>query len=225
MKVIHGATLREILDQLAEKDSGAEGQWDLEELIDLLIQVCQALDYAHAHGVVHRDIKPENIVVGPFGEVLLLDWGLAKVEEDSTEATDLNSTDEPHNLSLTARGPLEATPLYMSPEQVRRDPNLDHRTDIYSLGAVLFEILTLKPLAWGETLQDVMDNTLKTTPPIPSLVNPGREVPALLESLCMRCIAKNADHRVQSVGRVIKELVYWHRLRVATRPMVQQSTE
>lgn len=219
MKVIHGATLREVLDQLISNDPAAKGHWDLEELIDLLIQVCQALDFAHAHGVVHRDIKPENIVIGPFGEVLLLDWGLAKVSGKPDLATDLEDADPDADLSLTARGPLEATPMYMSPEQVRRAPDLDHRTDVFSLGAVLFEVLTLKPLAWGESLQEVMDNTLNMTPPTPSIVSPDRDIPSLLESLCLRCIAKDPDHRVQSIGRVIKELVYWHRLSVASRPL------
>lgn len=216
MKRVVGDTLKEILDGLKAGDAAMENTWDLDRLIDILIQVAQALDFAHMHGVIHRDVKPENIVAGSFGEVLLLDWGLAKVW--NAKKNDKSSfEDDSEDASLTSRGPLQATPLYMSPEQVRED-DLDQRTDIYSFGAVLFEVLTLEQLAWGDTIDEMLENTEKSGAPMPSAVNPDREVPPGLETICMRCIAKDPDHRFQSMGKVISELLYWKRLRAAARP-------
>lgn len=220
MKLIAGVTLRELLDQLREGDKEFNESWYLERLIDVLIQVLQALDYAHAHGVVHRDIKPENILVGRFGEVLLLDWGLAKVW-DEKRVPQMEGSGEAvleEDLSLTAGGPIQATPLYMSPEQITASPNIDHRTDIYSLGSVLFEMLTLEHMAWGETLDELLDNTQNRPAPLPSLVSPDREIPSLLETLCLRCVQKDPDHRIQSVREMIHELLYWKRLQAVSYP-------
>lgn len=228
MKLVVGSTLREVLDQLRAGDQEKTKAWDLERLIDVLLQVAQALDYAHSHGVVHRDIKPENIVAGPFGEVLLLDWGLAKVwdTEDGESPFRRTSSEvsseadaEGEDKSLTAQGSLQATPLYMSPEQTMKSAEIDHRTDIYSLGSVLFEILTLKHLAWGETLEEMLHHTRYTRPPTPSVVSPERKVPSTLDTLCSRCIQKDPDHRIQSIRELIVDLVFWKRLQSSARPV------
>lgn len=230
MKLVVGATLREILDQLRDSHAETVAAWDLERLVDVLLQVAQALDYAHSHGVVHRDIKPENIVAGPFGEVLLLDWGLAKVWDvegggpesvKAAERTDSTETksDEDADKSLTSKGPLQATPLYMSPEQIAESEDIDHRTDIYSLGAVLFEVLTLQHLAWGETLEEMLDHTRNARPPTPSIVSPDRNVPSALDTLCLRCIQKEPNQRIQNIQEFIVELIYWKRLESASRPI------
>ncbi|MEM7314473.1 MAG: serine/threonine-protein kinase, partial [Planctomycetota bacterium] len=200
MKLVHGTTLREILDGLRERDEATYSKWgDLERQMDLFIQVCQVLDYSHNHGVVHRDVKPENILAGPHGEVLLLDWGLAKVWGMEKEEVPKMSMVDKIDPTLTAQGPLQATPLYMSPEQVAESDEIDHRTDIYSLGAVLFEILTLEHMAWGETLDEMLVNTQYQRPPNPSLVTPARNIPMALETICLRCVAKDPDHRIQTV--------------------------
>ena len=216
MKRIVGDTLREILDGLRDNDTAMHNTWDLERLMDILIQVAQALDFAHKHGVIHRDIKPENIVAGSFGEVLLLDWGLAKVWNAEREVA-VGQKKDSEDPSLTSQGPLQATPLYMSPEQIRRD-ELDQRTDIYSFGSVLFEVLTLEQLAWGDTLDEILENTEKRNAPTPSLVSPDRDISPRLDSICLRCVAKNPDHRFPSMRHVISELLYWKRLRNIERP-------
>lgn len=201
MKLVHGYTLREILDY--------RERYDLSQLIDVIVQVGQALDYAHSHGVAHRDIKPENILVGPFGEVLLLDWGLAKVwdpteqgEEQST-AIEVTALDD---LSLTAHGALQGTAAYMSPEQIRREPSIDYRTDIYSLGAILYELLSGVALSQGNSFDAILDQTLNQTPAAPSAVSRVGEVPARLEAICMKCIEKDPDARYQSAGELVREL-------------------
>ncbi len=161
MKLVSGTTLREVLDKIID----GESRWDLQRLIDVVIEVAQVLNYAHAHGVAHCDVKPENIVMGDFGEVMLLDWGLAKLLDEEPEDEHSAATDARFGSS---RKPLQASPLYMSPEQVINE-EIDHRTDIYSLGAILFEILTLQTLAWGDSLEEIMHNTQYTHPPAPSL--------------------------------------------------------
>jgi serine/threonine protein kinase len=217
MKLVAGVTLREVLDGLCRGDSATEESWDLERLIDVVIQIGQVLNYAHVHGVVHCDIKPENIVAGSFGEVLLLDWGLAKVQDDDDESDRLSSSNE-RDEPLHSKPSHQGTPQYMSPEQIAGE-DLDCRTDIYSLGAILFEVLTLQQLAWGDTLDTLLQNKVKAPPPPPTVVAPNRNIPSALESLCLRCVQRAPDHRIQTMLEIIHELLYWLRLESRHRPV------
>ena len=202
MKLVHGDTLREILD--------CRERYDLTQLMKVIIQVAYALQYAHSHGVAHRDIKPENVLVGPFGEVLLLDWGLAKVwhpeelsvaDESRATADGVATTD----LSLTDQGPLQGTVSYMSPEQIRDDPTIDHRTDIYSLGSVLYEVLAGVPPVSGNTIDEICNQTLNANwvPPSQCAKDP---VPSRLEEICMRCLRFAPDERLQTAQMLVREL-------------------
>ncbi len=215
MKLVSGVTLREVLDNLNRDDSAALRDWDLARLIDVVIQVGQVLSYAHVHGVVHCDIKPENIVVGEYGEVLLLDWGLAHILDGADGASaEARVADEN---TVRSRASHQGTPQYMSPEQIKGD-DLDHRTDIYSLGAILFEVLTMQQLAWGETLDEMLSNTTNNAPPTPRVVAPEREIPVSLESICLRCIQRPPEHRIQTTLELIHELLYWIRVDSRHRP-------
>ncbi|MGR9092590.1 MAG: serine/threonine-protein kinase [Gammaproteobacteria bacterium] len=201
MKLVHGYTLREVLD--------FRERYDLRQLIDVVIQVSYALQYAHSHGVIHRDIKPDNVLVGPYGEVLLLDWGLAKVWDETVEHDDTPGAG-PDDLSGpvgtdTSTGQLQGTISYMSPEQIRRDPGIDYRSDIYSLGVMLYEILSGRLPAPGETVEEVIEQIHNVDPPWPSeIVNP--KPPRLLETVAMRCIAKTPDERLQNWSELIRLL-------------------
>lgn len=199
MKMIHGYTLREIYDY--------RERYDLTRLVEVIIQVAHALEYAHGHGVAHRDVKPENVLVGPFGEVLLLDWGLAKVwDPDGGSGTAPAAAETVvDDLSLTLHGRLQGTVSYMSPEQIRMDDDIDYRTDIYSLGAVLYEALAGQPPVIGESIDDILDHTLHADIPPPSAVSKG-VVPQRLDELCMLCLRRDADERVQTTGELIREL-------------------
>lgn len=200
MKLVHGYTLREILDY--------RERYDLSQLVDVIIQVAHALEYAHAHGVIHRDIKPENILVGPFGEVVLMDWGLAKVwKTDGSDAplpADKNDTDS-DELSITRRGKLQGTIIHMSPEQIDKDPNIDGRTDIYSLGTLLYEILTGKTHTTGSTMDQIIDSIKNKEPVSPSEASQFK-VPSLLEKATMACLKKNPDDRIQTANELIRLL-------------------
>ena len=150
MKLVHGYTLREVLDY--------RERYDLTQLMDLMVQVTRALGYAHSRGVVHRDIKPENILIGPYGEVLVLDWGLAKVwHEDISEEEDESKINEADTgKGMTGEGKLQGTVMYMSPEQIDRDPGITGQSDLYSLGAILYEILTGVTPFQGDLVQQLL---------------------------------------------------------------------
>jgi len=203
MKLVHGYTLRELLDEKYRE------RYDLTQLIDVLIQVGQALQYAHSHRVIHRDIKPENILVGPYGEVILMDWGLAKVwKRDGTPdepATPEALAKGARTSSLTGAGQLEGTIAYMSPEQIDKDPQIDFRTDLYSLGVVLYEILARRTPVVGEMVDEMIDQIQNAPPPRPSELTTAY-VPRLLETLALQCIEKSPDDRIQSCGELIRGL-------------------
>ena len=199
MKLVHGYTLREILDY--------RDRYDLTQLTDVIIQVGHALEYAHCHGVLHRDIKPENILVGPFGEVILMDWGLAKVwdiqgsQEQLGDGLPLNTRD----ISITGQAKLQGTICYMSPEQIKKDPAIDARTDIYSLAAIIYEILAGTTAAQGETMDALVRSTLEDVPKPPSeMVN--YYIPEILESVTLRCLQKDPAERIQTMGEMIRLL-------------------
>lgn len=221
MKLVSGLTLAEVLAGLAKGDKEFESKWDLERLIDVIIQVGQVLNYAHTHGVVHCDVKPENIVVGEYGEVLLLDWGLASlnskpVQDEAAETEDAADADDSRVLRSTASHP--GTPLYMSPEQFA-GRELDLRTDIFSLGAILFEVLTLQRMAWGESVDEIQQNIANNPPPTPSLIAPERNIPSGLETIYLRCVQRDPGHRIQDVLQVLHELLYWLKVDARHRPV------
>ncbi|NKB98407.1 MAG: protein kinase [Pseudomonadales bacterium] len=200
MKLVHGYTLREVLNY--------RDRYDLTQLIDVIIQIGFALEYAHSHGVAHRDIKPDNILVGPYGEVVLLDWGLAKVwrEDGSAVATEQEvGSIAGSDISMTGHAQLQGTVCYMSPEQVRKDPDISYQTDIYSLGAVLYEVLTGKTPFVGEKVHEVIAQVLESTPVQPAQASNMR-VPNLLDQLAMRCLAKSPTDRVDSISEVVRLL-------------------
>lgn len=203
MKFVHGYTLREMLDP------AYRSRYALLQLIEVIIQVARALDYAHTHGVAHRDIKPENILVGPFGEVLVLDWGLAKVWDKkgtSDEPPPENlALIEPDDLSLTRQGKLQGTVSYMSPEQIRRDGDLDVRTDLFSLGVVLYEVLCGKLPAPGDVVDDIVGQILHAAPKKPSEVS-RTAVPKRLEEICLKLLEKDRGRRIQTAAELVREL-------------------
>jgi serine/threonine-protein kinase len=194
MKLVHGYTLREIMDY--------RERYDLTQLIEVIEQSALGLAYAHAHGVAHRDIKPENILAGPYGEVLLLDWGLAKVwRKDGSTTPDENNEEKSvpgSDKSMTGHGKLQGSICYMSPEQIRRDPNISYSTDIYSLGSILYELLTGQPPFDSDVTHEILDMVENKQPPTPSEVS-KYPVPKILEELCLKCLQKDPADRPDSM--------------------------
>ncbi|MBX2837851.1 MAG: serine/threonine protein kinase [Gammaproteobacteria bacterium] len=199
MKLVHGYTLREVFDY--------RERYDLSQLINIIVQIAYALEYAHSLGVIHRDVKPENILIGPYGEILLLDWGLAKVwNKDGSGAN--SEPDAPlrkdEDLTMTGYQKLQGTLLYMSPEQIEKDPGIDYRSDIFSLGVILYEALTGQTPVDGELIDEIIASILNDEPPPPSDI--ADNVPRLLEEATMRCLLKKPEDRVQNAGQLVRLL-------------------
>jgi serine/threonine protein kinase/tetratricopeptide (TPR) repeat protein len=186
---IEGVTLRQRLET---------GRIDESELCDVAIQVCSALAAAHLAGIVHRDIKPDNIMLRSDGYVKVLDFGIAKLTEPRSRMVDPEtSTIE---LIDTGVGKVIGTPEYMSPEQARGQET-DHRTDIWSLGVVLYELVAGQAPFDGETTNDVLASILRDEPA--RLRERSPEVSAELERIIMKTLAKDRAQRYQSITELL----------------------
>ncbi len=199
MKLVRGYTLRELLNY--------RERYDLSQLLGVVIQIAYALAYAHSVGVLHRDVKPDNILVGPYGEVLLLDWGMAKVWPKSQKnLLEDNETHEVDGLAdMTGEGKLQGTLMYMSPEQIDRDVSISFQADVYSLGAVLYEVLTGETPFKGKIVRELLDDIRLKTPGDPKSVA-GKAVSNLLADLTMQCLKKNPIERPKSLEEIIRVL-------------------
>jgi serine/threonine protein kinase/WD40 repeat protein len=155
-KLICGQTLQKILKQLAAGDPDITASFTLPRLLEIFRKVCDGVAFAHAKGFLHRDLKPENIMVGEFGEVLVMDWGLALAFEKNVQTQHQQVPQSPQSDTGTIR--LQGTPQYMSPEQAEgMVDGLDERSDVYALGGVLHAILTLQSPVSGRSIQEVLD--------------------------------------------------------------------
>ncbi|MEJ7849650.1 MAG: protein kinase [Pyrinomonadaceae bacterium] len=166
----------------------------LRKAIEYALQIASGLAAAHEKGVVHRDLKPDNVFVTKDDRVKILDFGLAKLVEQKSE---IGGTDMPTRKALTNPGAVMGTPGYMSPEQVRGKP-VDHRSDIFSFGAVLYEMLSGKRAFTGETAIETLNAILKEEPPDISATN-GKVTPGL-DRVIRRCIEKHPEHRFHSAS-------------------------
>ncbi len=207
MKRISGENFFEVLKRIAMGDEATIKAYPLERRLEILIDACQALAYAHARGVIHRDVKPENIWVGNFGEVILLDWGVAKVwgHTDDTESIRMSvlrseSEKESQQLqTLTGGGQRPGTPLYMSPEQVDGNRGIDERTDIFSGGVCLYELLAIREPFRGRNIDETFRNIRLHDPDPPSVRSPDREIPNGADEVVMKAIQKKPAARYQSM--------------------------
>jgi serine/threonine protein kinase/Tol biopolymer transport system component len=202
MELLEGRTLREqIADQKPSPESDAKrASFQVQPLLDVAVQIAEGLEAAHQKGIIHRDIKPANIFITNHGRVKILDFGLAKLQESGTpdQPTDEENHAEwsPH---LTLTGTTVGTQGYMSPEQVRGE-NLDLRTDLFSLGLVLYEMATGQRAFTGETAPILREAILSRTPIPARELNP--QIPARLEAIINRASEKDRELRYQSASDI-----------------------
>lgn len=236
MKFVRGVTLHQVLAKIKAGDAPTVAKYPLAQLLTIFQKVCDAVSFAHSRGVLHRDLKPANIMLGDFGEVLVMDWGLAKIltpegpPQNVLEA--LHEAEAPASEAgfRTLEGRVMGTPNFMAPEQADgRIEEIDFRTDVFALGGILYHILTLSPPVSGASAAEVLEKIKQGAIPPPSTYNqaaarkeagrevsdtdrvallhcPDRKVPEALSAVAMKALAREPSQRYQTVAELQRDV-------------------
>ncbi len=212
MRFVDGPTFAQTVQRVHGESKGPMTkaffeQMDFRRLLQNFLAVCNIVGYAHGQGVVHRDVKPQNIVIGPFGETLLLDWGLAKVVDQSNaeDSRDVDLPNENRESMQTQTGMVCGTPAFASPEQLQGQNELvDFRSDIYSLGATLFYLLSGETSVQKSKVGDIMESFRQGR--IFSVRERNPHVPRRLAAICQKAMAIDRDARYQTASELTRDL-------------------
>lgn len=230
MKRVRGRDLGKLLRAIEARESGVADGWTRARLLRVFQEICLGVAFAHSRGVIHRDLKPANVMIGDYGETLIVDWGLARLlgEGGSDHAIgNVRGADAARGdpaTALTLEGEVLGTPAYMPPEQADgRLSELDERSDVYSLGAILYEILTFRPPFEGRTPYEILEKVQSghvrppssrvdrgtvrvdrlAAPPTRAALEP---VPQELEVICLKALAFERDDRYRTARELHDEI-------------------
>lgn len=229
MKLIQGKTLKALIEEAKtqlDKKGRVDERHTLVALLDHFLKVCDALHYAHRKGVVHRDLKPLNIMIGPYNEVYVMDWGIAKLVDvdkstfaDKTERVDSTNRDKKKDPG-TSVGELLGTPVYMSPEQANGlNDVIDHRSDLFTLGIILYELITLKRALAGASQQETLQRARAANLHDPVPYSNKLHVPSQLMAIVKKATQFDADDRYDTVEEFADDIRrYLHGEAVTARP-------
>jgi len=209
MRFVKGQTLHDaIRDFTTLRTNGKSSPMGLRDLITALIGVANAIGYAHSRGVLHRDLKGQNVVLGDYGEVIVLDWGLAcivgtaEVDDDQLPVSGSGVSEQ------TNAGQVIGTPAYMSPEQALGQPEkMNAQTDVFGLGGILYEILTGQAPFKGPTVLETLEKAKACNPASPRLI--WADAPKPLEAICLRALSKDQAERYDSAIEFADDLRRW----------------
>ena len=236
MKEVKGIEFTDLIDDV--HDISDEEVWKttpdgntFRKLIQIFHKICETIAFAHTLGVIHRDLKPENIMIGGFGEVLVVDWGIAKVlggiNYDTEDAVKTDRSEK--NFMATRIGMVAGTPAYMSPEQANGQiDKIDTHSDVYTLGAILYEILSGTPPFTGSTASEIMEKVKTTKPqslstsineekkvhggidnPYPLSNEESGKIPLILIEICEKAMQKDISDRYPSATELAQDILDW----------------
>ncbi len=209
MKFIQGRTLTEVIDEFHASPPRGDVPREVQglRLLQFFLHVCQTMAYAHSRGVIHRDLKPDNVMVGAYGETLVLDWGLAKpmgVPEEPGTGVQIRNSFSGETLETQA-GTIKGTGAYMSPEVAEgRVEAVDHVSDVFLLGGILYHILTGKKPRQARKLPELILMASTQTPTVPRKLNPA--IPKDLDAICMKALALRKEDRYQSAAALAEDV-------------------
>jgi len=217
MKLVKGETLGDVLARIKRGDEATIRRYPLSALLNIFQKVCDAVAFAHSRDVLHRDLKPDNIMIGEYGEVLVMDWGLAKILERKLPrgGKDPLLGADPSGGYRTMAGAVMGTPQYMAPEQAEGHiSQIDQRTDIYALGGILYHMLALRPpVTAGDDTAMIEAAAAGKIPPPADLVRrralphcPGGRIPESLSAVAMRALSKSRGGRYPTVQSLQQEI-------------------
>ena len=196
MPRLPGESLHHVLALRRRGNAETLTRWPLTALLQVIEKVCQGVGYAHAHGVIHRDLKPANILLGKHGEVLVVDWGIARVLPSVDGASGRLWSRQGEERVERVRG----SPPYMAPEQVKHPDHVSPAADVFCLGVVLYEVLCRENPFPGATLEEIVEMLCHERPVPPRERAPALRIPAELEEICLRSLEKFPGHRYSNAG-------------------------